>query len=84
MLPVSARAALGVMLYGMFIAIVVPQAKQERSILVCVGIALVISCLFAWVPQLNRVSAGLVIVICTVVAAAVSAVLFPVNEEESL
>ena len=83
LLPASARAALGVMLYGMFIAIVIPQAKQEKSILVCVGIALVLSCLFAWVPQLNRISAGLAIVICTVAAAAVSAVLFPVDEEET-
>ena len=83
LLPLSARAALGVMLYGMFIAIVVPQAKQERSILVCVCIALVFSCLFAWVPRLNRVSAGLAIVICTVAAAAISAVLFPVHEEEA-
>ena len=83
LLPVTARAALGVMLYGMFIAIVIPQAKQEKSILVCVGIALVLSCLFAWVPQLNRVSAGLAIVICTVAAAVVSAVIFPVDEEDA-
>ena len=83
LLPLSDRAALGVMLYGMFIAIVVPQARQDRSILVCVAIALVLSCLFAWLPQLNRVSAGLAIVICTVVAAAVAAVLFPVDEEDA-
>ena len=83
LLPVTARAALGVMLYGMFIAIVVPQARQEKPILVCVGIALVLSCLLAWVPKLNQISAGLAIVICTVAAAAVSAVLFPVDEEDA-
>ena len=44
---------------------------------------LVLSCLFAWVPQLNRVSDGLAIVICTVVAAEVFALLFPVNEEDA-
>lgn len=81
-LPQSFRAALGVMLYGMFIAIVVPPAKKEREILLSVVLALVLSCLFAWVPMLQRISAGLSIVICTVAAAAVCAVLFPIREEE--
>ena len=81
-LPDSIRTALGVMLYGMFIAIVVPQAKEEKPILVAVVLALVFSCLFAWLPWLNQISSGLAIVICTVLAASVCAVLFPVKEEE--
>ena len=81
-LPVSIRAALGVMLYGMFIAIVVPPAKKERKILMAVILSLILSSLFAWVPVLRKVSAGLSIVICTVAAAAVCAALFPVKEEE--
>ena len=82
-LPVAIRTALGVMLYGMFIAIVVPPAKQEKPVLVTAVLALVCSCLFRWMPVLNRVSAGIAIVICTVVAAAVCAWLFPVEEEEA-
>ena len=82
LLPESVRMALGVMLYGMFIAIVVPQAKEDRPILVSVLLALVFSCLFTWVPGLNRVSAGLAIVICTVLAAALCAALFPIADEE--
>ena len=81
-LPVSIRAALGVMLYGMFIAIVVPPAKKEAKILAAVVLALILSSLFAWVPALKTVSAGISIVICTVAAAAVCAALFPVREEE--
>ena len=81
-LPPSIQAALGVMLYGMFIAIVVPPAKKEKEILAAVVLALVCSCLFAWVPGLKSVSAGLAIVICTVAAAGVCAVLFPIPEEE--
>ena len=83
-LPESIRIALGVMLYGMFIAIVVPQARQEKPMLFCMGLALCFSCLFAWLPILSGVSAGIAIVICTVVAAAVSAALFPVKEEAAL
>lgn len=82
LLPQSIRMALGVMLYGMFVAIVVPQAKEEKPILASVILALVFSCLFAWLPLLKQVSGGLAIVICTVAAASLCAVLFPTEEEE--
>lgn len=81
-LPLSIRTALGIMLYGMFIAIVVPPAKEEKSVLAVCLLALVLSCLFKWVPLLSHVSAGIAIVICTVTAAAVCAWLFPVEDEE--
>lgn len=82
-LPVAIRTALGVMLYGMFIAIVVPPAKKEKEILAAVVLALIFSCLFTYVPVLKGVSAGISIVICTAAAAAVCAALFPVADEEA-
>ena len=82
-LPVSIRGALGVMLYGMVVAIVVPPARQEKPVLAVVTLAVVLSCLFSWTPGLKDVSAGISIVICTVAAAAVCAVLFPVADEEA-
>ena len=82
-LPPSIQAALGVMLYGMFIAIVVPPAKEEKKILITVILALIFSSLFTWVPMLQQVSAGISIVICTVAAAAICAALFPIKEEEA-
>ena len=81
-LPASIQAALGVMLYGMFIAIVVPPAKKEKEILVTVLLAMALSTLFTLVPLLKQVSAGISIVICTGVAAAVCAVLFPIPDEK--
>ena len=83
LLPEAVRTALGVMLYGMFIAIVVPQTKEEKPMLACMVFALLFSSLFTWFPLLNKVSAGLAIVICTVAAASLCAVLFPVEEEEA-
>ena len=80
-LPPDVRTALGVMLYGMFIAIVVPPARQEKPVLVTALLALMFSSLFRWLPGLNRVSAGLAIVACTVAAAGICAWLFPVGEE---
>ena len=82
-LPLSVRTALGVMLYGMFVAIVVPPARKERSVLLVVAAALVLSCLLAWTPVLNRITPGVAIVLCTVVAAALGAWLFP-REEDGL
>lgn len=81
-LPLSIRTALGVMLYGMFVAIVVPPAKQERPVLAACLLALALSCGFRWLPFLKDVSAGIAIVICTVAAAAVCAWLFPIPDEE--
>ena len=83
LLPESIRMVLGVMLYGMFIAIVVPQTRTEKPILIGVLLALVFSCLFQWVPVLGQVSEGLAIVICTVAAAALCALFFPVDEEDA-
>ena len=82
-LPGNIRTALGVMLYGMFIAIVVPPAKQEKPVRITVILAMVLSCLFAWAPVLKTVSPGVAIVVCTVAAAAVCAWLFPIREEEA-
>lgn len=81
LLPMSVRLSLGALLYGMFIAIVVPPAKKEKEILAAVVLAMVCSCLFAWVGALRVVSEGLAIVICTVAAAAVCAALFPIADE---
>lgn len=81
-LPQAIRAALGVMLYGMFIAIVVPPAKADRKILAAVVLALVFSCLFAWTPMLKAVSPGISIVVCTVAAAGWLAWKCPIPEEE--
>lgn len=83
-LPLNIRTALGVMLYGMFIAVVIPPARKERPVFYTMMLALVLSCLFAWVPGLKEVSAGISIVICTVAAAAVCAWLFPIADEEAV
>jgi len=81
LLPAAVRMALGVMLYGMFIAIVTPQARQEKPILLNVVLALILSCMFQWLPVLRDVSSGLAIVICTVVAAVITSLVAPVEEE---
>ncbi len=83
LLPGFVQSALGVALYAMFIAIVMPPARKERSIAICACIAMTMSVVFYYVPVLKNVSSGVSIILCTVIAAGVSAVLFPVKEDES-
>lgn len=82
LLPGTVISALGVALYGMFIAIVVPLAKEHKEVRTVVLIALLLSCAFYYLPVLRQVSSGFMIIICTVAAAAVGAVLFPLKEGE--
>ena len=81
-LPALVISALGIMIYGMFIAIVVPAAKESRPVLFCVLTAIALSCLFRYLPVLSRVQTGFVVIICSVLAAALTAALFPLEEKE--
>ena len=80
-LPQSIRMALGVMLYGMFVAIVIPPAKREKPVMATVLLALVCSSCLDWVPLLRSISPGIAIVISTVLAAGIAAILFPIQED---
>ena len=82
LMPASVSVAMNVMLYGMFIAIVVPVAREKKPVFIAVVIAVLLSCMFYYVPVLNRVSDGMSIILCTVIAASICAALFPVKEEE--
>ncbi len=79
LLPEIVISALGIAIYGMFIAIIVPQAKKSRKTALCILVAVALSCCFRYIPFLSGVSAGFVIIICAVSASALFAILAPVN-----
>lgn len=81
-LPDAVRSALGLAIYGMFIAIIVPPARDHRSVAVVVLSAVAVSCLFHFVPVLKRLSTGFVIIICGIGASALGAWFFPVPEPD--
>lgn len=83
LLPAVVISSLGVAIYGMFVAIVVPVMKEERSVTLCVLLAVAISCLFRYVPVLQVVPNGFVIIICAVIASALFAFLAPIPGEEA-
>ena len=80
-LPVIVTNALGVALYGMFVAIVVPQMKAHVPTLVAVLIAIACSLAFKYVPALSGMTVGFAIIICALVASLIGAALFPVKDD---
>ncbi len=80
-MPDAVTKVMGLALYGMFIAIVVPEVKQDRKVLIVAAISAAISCLIAFVPVFRAISAGTSVILCAVTASLLGAWLFPLPEE---
>ncbi len=81
-LPASVLSALGVALYGMFIAIIVPPTKKNKVLLGVVVISMLASLIFAITPILKEISSGFRVIILTLVIAGIAAYFFPIKDEE--
>lgn len=81
LLPLRAVSALGVGLYGMFIAVFIPQARKSRIVAGLVVISFCASLIFSKVPVFAQISSGIRIIILTLVISLTAAVLFPIDEE---
>lgn len=81
-LPTSLQDALGIALYGMFIAIIMPAAKHSRAIIGTIGLAVLVSCLLYYTPVFNQISSGFAVIIVTLVSAGMMAYVAPIVEEE--
>ena len=80
-LPSLVTSALGIAIYGMFIAIVVPEARRSRPTAICAGIAIILSCLFYYLPVLQTIPSGFTVIICAVAASAIMAAVAPIEQE---
>lgn len=81
-LPAALTNAMGIALYGMFIAIIIGPAREEKSVRFTVILAIAASLLFTYLPELKNLSSGWVIIIITVLVSTVAAWLFPISETE--
>jgi predicted branched-subunit amino acid permease len=70
-----------IVLYGMFIAIIIPPAKKQHSVLFVIAMAAALSVVFRYC--LPMVSDGFAIIISAVAASAAAAFIFPVKDEEA-
>ncbi len=83
LLPAPVSAALGIVVFAMFISIIVPPAKKSKPVLVVILMALGMSVILECIPVVKaHLTAGWIIIICAVVTSLVGAVLFPVEEKE--
>ena len=82
LLPERLINALGVALYGMFLAIILPPARRDKHIMGLVLLSMGLSAVFAWTPFLRDISDGMRIILLTILIAGGAAFLFPIKEGE--
>ncbi len=83
LLPKALTDALGIAIYGMFIAIVLPPLRRMREVRAVVGVSVALSCALALMPVFSFVSDGFRIIICAVVASVLGAWLMPLRAEDA-
>ena len=80
-LPLFIISALGVGLYGMFISIFVPEAKNNKVIAALVCVSFAASAAFTYIPLLNTLEDGIRTIILTVAISLAAAILFPIKDK---
>lgn len=81
-LPLRLVSALSVGLYGMFLAIIIPPARENRVVRLLVPLSFAASFLASRWESLAGVSSGVKTIILTVAIALGAALLAPIREEE--
>ena len=80
-LPLSIVSALSVALYGMFLAIIIPPAREDRVVAITVLISFLASFMASRMPLFSAISTGTRIIILTVVISGIAAAFFPVSNK---
>lgn len=80
-LPTMFADAMNIALYGMFVAIVLPQTKSDSNKRLAVILSVLMSCIFAYTPLSQMISSGWTIILITITVSAFMAWKFPIKEE---
>ena len=83
LVPARVVSALGVAIYGMFIAIIIPPSRKNRVVGALVLLSFAASYAFTALPLFAGLSAGTRTLLLTVVISGGAAALFPVREEKT-
>lgn len=81
-LPPFLAEALSIGLYAMLITIITQATKNSRSTLVCVLVAIAVSCLCTYLPLFGNIPRGIVVVVISVIISAVFALVAPLSERD--
>lgn len=79
-LPISLQNAMGIALYGMFLAIIVPASAKSKPILEVVLMSALASVLFYYVPIFSIFSSGMKLILATLLGAIYGAMRYPIKE----
>ncbi len=83
-LPERLADAMGIALYAMFIAIIIPPAKKSRPILGAIAISIAITCALRYIPIFDFITEGFAMIIATVLAAAIMAKVAPIKDDNKI
>ena len=81
-LPPGIVTALGVLLYGMFLAIIMPEGRKNKKVGVIILLSMALSWACSVMPVVSKLSEGTRIIILTLVIAGAAALIFPVNTDD--
>lgn len=81
-MPLRVVSALSVALYGMFLAIIIPPAKKNLAVAICVASGFILSYLCSIIPVVNQLSSGIRTIILTIIISAAAAIIKPVNDSD--
>ena len=82
-LPAVLVTALGVLLYGMFLAIIMPEGRKNKKVLILIFVSMAMSFAFSRLPYISKLGEGTRIIILTLLIAGGAAFLMPVRDENS-
>ena len=83
LMPARLVSAFGVALYGMFLAVIIPKAKDSKVLAGLVAVCFALSFAASKAPVVSSLSEGTRTIILTVVISAVAAILFPVSDKDT-
>lgn len=81
-MPETLSNALGIALYGMFIAVIVPPARTHKNVLFAVALSIAASVACKYLPGIRNLSSGWTIILITILVCLTAAWLYPVEESE--
>jgi predicted branched-subunit amino acid permease len=83
-LPEKIISALSIAIYGMFLAVIIPPAKDNKLLSCLISLSMIISLLFTKISVFSGVSSGFKIIILTILIAGIAAILFPIKQADEV
>lgn len=83
-MPPRVMSAMGIAIYGMFIAIIFPPVRDDRKLAIIISASMIFSVMVNKISLFSQITPGIKIIVLTVVITAAAAILFPLEKKEKL